>query len=329
MDEIIWVEVLSKHRDVVARYRCSGPEIHIGRGYDNDVVVDDPYVAPVHICVARDERGALVATDLGSANGLFSDKDVARMERIAIEDDDVVRIGRTYLRIREAKHAVAPERILKPSHTRSWITVFYLTMTLLGMSAISAWFGETIEPKLSHYIFPMLATAFITLVWTALWAILSRVFSSHANFEANLLIALKGFLLFSLCDVLVDYVAFSFSLGALFTYEYVAAWLLFAAICFFHLRAIGLSRLRLKGGAVAVLAVIAIATQTLVQSENNSSKYQQSYVRRLKPPAFRLVPQKSEPAFFSSVEELKAKLDKARTDEPISDGIFGGSDSDD
>ena len=50
MGEVIWVEVLSRHHDVVARHRCVGPEVHIGRGYDNDVVIDDPYVAARHVC---------------------------------------------------------------------------------------------------------------------------------------------------------------------------------------------------------------------------------------------------------------------------------------
>ena len=37
---MIWVEVLSRHRDVAARFRVAGDEAHIGRGYDNDVVID-------------------------------------------------------------------------------------------------------------------------------------------------------------------------------------------------------------------------------------------------------------------------------------------------
>ena len=45
MGEIIWVEILSRQRNVEARHRCMGPLIHIGRAYDNDVVLDDPYVA--------------------------------------------------------------------------------------------------------------------------------------------------------------------------------------------------------------------------------------------------------------------------------------------
>jgi hypothetical protein len=66
---MIWVEILSRHRDVAARVRVMGDEASIGRGYDNDVIVDDPYVAAHHLRVFRDAAGKLIAQDLGSANG--------------------------------------------------------------------------------------------------------------------------------------------------------------------------------------------------------------------------------------------------------------------
>ena len=50
---MIWVEILSRHREVVARVRIVGEEAIIGRGYDNDVIVDDPYVAARHLRVFR------------------------------------------------------------------------------------------------------------------------------------------------------------------------------------------------------------------------------------------------------------------------------------
>jgi pSer/pThr/pTyr-binding forkhead associated (FHA) protein len=57
---MIWVEILSRHRDIAARFRIAAPEARIGRGYDNDVIIDDPYVAAQHLRVFRDEAGQLV-----------------------------------------------------------------------------------------------------------------------------------------------------------------------------------------------------------------------------------------------------------------------------
>jgi hypothetical protein len=71
---MIWVEILSRHREVAARLRVAGEEACIGRGYDNDGVVDDPYVAARHVRVFRHEAGRLVAEDAGSKNGMFLDR---------------------------------------------------------------------------------------------------------------------------------------------------------------------------------------------------------------------------------------------------------------
>ncbi len=93
MDQVIWVEILSRRRDVAARYRFEGPEIRIGRAYDNDVVLDDPFVAANHVRLFRSADGELIAEDAGSANGLFLDRDKQRQERIVIDGERPIRIA--------------------------------------------------------------------------------------------------------------------------------------------------------------------------------------------------------------------------------------------
>ena len=97
---MIWVEILSHHRDVEASIRVSGPEALIGRGYDNDVIVDDPYVAVQHLRIFRDNSGQIVAEDVGSANGTFLDGGKDRLQRIVIDGAKPIRIGQTFLRVR-------------------------------------------------------------------------------------------------------------------------------------------------------------------------------------------------------------------------------------
>ena len=102
MDDIIWVEILSRHGEVLARHRCSGPEVRIGRGYSNDVIVDDAHVAALHLRIIRDERGILVAESLAGADRLFAGSERVAFERIFLDGDRPIRIGQTHLRIRDA-----------------------------------------------------------------------------------------------------------------------------------------------------------------------------------------------------------------------------------
>jgi hypothetical protein len=320
LGEVIWVEVLSRHHDVVARHRCVGPEVRIGRGYDNDVVIDDPYVAARHVRIVREDDGALAALDPGSANGLFADHGTTRLQRIVLDGEHPIRIGHTYLRIRDASHPVAQER-LTTAPARAWPVVLALGVGLLALEGILLWLGETAEPKPSRYVLPLLGLTMVVLVWTTAWAILSRIFSGQARFEHHLLIALSGLLAYSFYNELVDYGAFALTWRVLAVYEYVGSWLFFAALCFLHLHAIGASRLKLKAGVVAALAVVGISTQTLAQWETRTAFDGYNYVRHLKPPALRLASPKSESVFFADAEKLKAPLDRARTEDPISGGV--------
>jgi hypothetical protein len=321
---MIWVEILSRHRDVVARHRCDGAEIHIGRGYFNDVIVDDPYVAPRHLRVFRDEDGKLVAEDQGSTNGLFADGGNRRQQRIVIDGDRPLRIGRTHLRIREASHAVAPERVsASATRARAWPLALGLAAAVLALELVSVWLGETTEPKVSRYLLPPLILAILTLAWTTAWAILTRIFAGQARFERHLVIALSALLAFSIYGDIADIGAFALSWRVLADYFYVGGWALFAALCFLHLREIGPARLKQKAGVVAGLAIAAVAAQTLAQSELRGWVSQQSYLRDLKPPMLRIAPAQDNAAFFADALRLKAKLDRARKEESPTGGLPG------
>lgn len=322
MGEVIWVEILSRHREVASRHGCRGPEVRIGRGYGNDVVIDDPYVAAQHLLVRRDESGALVAEDLGSANGTFAERGRARLSRIAVDGEKPIRIGQTYLRIRAASYAVPQERA-QTYQAPGWPIPAALAAAVLGIAMLSRWLDETGEPKLYVYLVEALILAGLVVGWTAVWAVLSRVFAGHARFERHLLIALAGLLIFSLYRELLQLGAFAFSSQAPQTYNYVGTWSLLALICFLHLRAIDPSRTRLKGGAVGALLAVVLATQALTQSEMRSGNNQQDYVHRLMPPALRLAPLRSEDAFFAAAAQLRPRLERDRTEDlPAGGGGF-------
>ena len=325
---MIWVELLSRHREVVARYRVDGDSATIGRAYDNDVVVDDPYVAAHHVNVARDAEGRLVAHDLGSLNGLYAGDEATRQIRIALDGERLLRIGRTLVRVRDAAYAVPPERIAGAAPARDWPLSMTLALALVvaGLSALTLWLSETTEPQLSRYVLPLFAMAVLILLWTTAWAVMSRIFSGAARFDRHLAIALGGIIAFFVFDEITDYGSFALSWRGLADYAYAGSWLLLAALCIVHLRAIGPGRLQFKAGVVVTLALLAIGAQTLTKSELSTMFGQQSYLPGLKPPAFRLKPPKSEGEFFAGVDALKAAVDKARRDPVETPGLLPDND---
>jgi len=313
MDEIVWIEVLSRSRDVVARHRCAGADIRVGRAYDNDVVLDDPYVAPHHLRIRRSETGGWIAEDLGSANGLFLDHGHDKFGWLEIDGNRVMRIGRTHLRLREAGHAVAPERTVQPG-SQLWPVLSGLGAVLVAIDVGSRWLAETSEPKLSPYLVSVLMVALLLGVWTAVWSVLTRIFSGEARFERNLLIALAGMVIYSLYREFAEFSAFAFSWGTLATYQYIGIWSLLAAVCFLHLRVVSPTRLTLKACLVVALLATGIGVELLNQSEVPTGLDRQATALHLLPPEFRLAPLQTEDAFFADIEALKARLDHDRTE---------------
>jgi Inner membrane component of T3SS, cytoplasmic domain len=312
---MIWVEILSRHRDVAARFRISGSEAYIGRGYDNDVIVDDPYVAARHLRVFRDTAGRLVAEDAGSKNGLFLDRDGARRDRIVLDPEHPIRIGHTVVRIRDEAHAVPLERLTAARRTPVWSIAIAVALgvAILGIEALSVWLAQIGEPRTPMYLNPLITVSEWVLVWVAAWTIVCRLFFGQAHLLQNLLIALAGLLVFSLYREFAQFAAFAFTWPVAMNYEYAVQSFLIAAVCFFHLRETGRSHLALKGAVVVTLLAVAVAVQTVQRLEAVSDFGPQNTARRLLPPALRLAPVRDEADFFAEIERLKAGLDRDRT----------------
>ncbi|HVO87127.1 MAG TPA: FHA domain-containing protein [Casimicrobiaceae bacterium] len=324
---MIWIEVLSRYHDVIARHRCDGDAVTLGRAYDNDVVLDDPFVAAHHVRIGRDEDGRIVAEDLGTTNGLHTDEGDQRQDVIVLDGDRIVRVGKTLLRVRTPDYAVAAERRAVAA-TRIGPLVLALAVVVIGVAVLSLWLSETEQPELSHYLLPVMGMVLIVLIWTTGWAVMSRIFAGHLHFQRHLLIALSGLLALFVFDEITDYGAFAFSAGWLANYAYVAAWLLLGALIYFHVREIAPRHPVRKIAVVSGLAIAAIAAQTVAKSDQLVRFGQQSYLPALKPPAFRLKRPLEEDAFFTSVDRVKDAVDQARREPPTGRSLLDFDNSD-
>lgn len=310
---MIWVEILSRQQEIAARFRIVGAEARIGRGYTNDVIVDDPYVAPEHLRLFRDESGQLVAEDLGSANGVYLDGSKQRLARVVVDGKQPIRIGRTYLRIREGNFAVEPERVGRPErHALPMMLAAVLGVALLAIEEIATWLGLTSEVQLTTYLAPLLGEAIAVLAWAGLWALLSRIFSGRSRFLRNLLITLAGALAIWIYSEIAQFVAYALTWPAPATYSFVTIWSIVAVMCFFHLMKIGPPRLWLKGSIIAALLAVAIAAQALQLSEAFFKSGRQNTTRLLLPPSLRIAPLRDETAFFGEIAKLKSTIDADR-----------------
>ena len=324
MAAVLWIEVLSRHGDVASRHRVDAGEARIGRAYDNDVVVDDPHVAPHHVRIFRDEAGVLVAEDLGTLNGLYPEQG-PRTGRIAIAPQAGLRIGRTTLRVHDGSQPVPPERPLTPpfAHAR-WavILVTALFAMLLGLN----WLGMTGEVKANVVLLPLLGLATALVLWAGFWALLSRIFLGQAQFAVQLRIAATACIALVLWDQLIESVSFAFAWRDVADFGGLGAWALLAATCYGHLHSIGPRHMRAAMGIVVALIVAGAALQYFGRSELRNAAGQRATLGELRPPAFRVVPLASTDEFFRRAEQTRVRVDQARLKEPPPGGLLSEPD---
>jgi hypothetical protein len=155
----------------------------------------------------------------------------------------------------------------------------------------------------------------LTTIWTGGWAIASRIFGGAMRFGVHLSIALGVLLLLSLYGSGMQTLAYALSAGALPRHTYIGSWLLFGTACLLHLRAISLRHPVLKAVTVAILVIVGIGGEALSQSEARRNGAHPEVVRQLQPPFLRLTRPVSEDRFFAAGDALKARLERARTEE--------------
>ena len=315
MAAVMWIELLARDGEVVARVRVDTPEARVGRAFDNDVVVNDPHVAPHHLRVFRGEDGVLVAEDLGSVNGLYAEHGAERLPRLALSGVQGLRIGRTILRVHDATAPVPPEKPLTPPRAHAaWAGV--LAAALFALILLVNWLELTAEPSANLVVIPLLGLATAVAAWSGLWSLASRILFGQAQFALHLRIAVTACIAIVLWDQLTETLSFALAWRTVVEYAGLGAWAILGATCFAHLRAIGPRHMKVVAGVLLALLGTGAAMQYVSRWDSRSLVGDRASLGDLRPPALRARPVASAEDFFRSAEEVRAHVDRARLEDP-------------
>lgn len=185
------VEVLDRSGEVRLRRVLGDGPLTIGRGYDNDVVLDDPYADARHARIVLGEDGGPVLEDLGSVNALGG-PDGRRGTRVVLGPGVEVRVGRTRLRFRDPDAPLPPalrdlpvERLRVPA----WLTTPWGQLGVAGLAAAvvvwDAWSDSYRDSGVSAGFNAALGYALAISLWTGIWAVVGRVAVHRARFLAH------------------------------------------------------------------------------------------------------------------------------------------------
>ncbi len=202
MERVIYVEVLDRRGQVRQRARIDALPFRIGRGYDNDLILDDLYVSPTHAEISPTRHAAggcagghaedLAIRDLGSHNGTHSAGGALRDAAEPLRVPGEYRLGRTRLRLRDADHALPDTQLEAPSGPRR--VALPVVAALLVVAVIAVTVSDELDTAhgpvdRGELVDAVLTTSMVTAVWVGLWSLITRVLNPHTRFLAHWIVA--------------------------------------------------------------------------------------------------------------------------------------------
>ena len=310
MSLFYFVEILNHNGDVQARHKFSELPIRLGRGYHNDIILDDAHTAAEHAIVELNEHGKLCVRDLGSKNALTIKGKTAN--NIELTGDTIVQLGRTSVRVRDSEYVVSGEVNDSSRHyLQTWLMFGFAIVMLCALSLMTSWLGDIANNKLSDYIMDMIKWLMSALVWAGVWALANRVFSGTANFGRHLFIFSCGIVLLDVLDHIYTILGFAFSWEWFSHYQSHLQIIIVAITIYFHLRLINHNRTLLK----IICASLTLLSSGLILMNNyqKTNQYADSlYMSDVLPPALRVSRNHSLAEFDQSIQQLQADIDSER-----------------
>lgn len=311
MSLIYFVEILNAQGDVQTRHKFLQLPIKLGRGYSNDIILDDNNLAAEHAIIESNEDGILCIRDLGSRNAIkIKGK---RVTHLHINGDTIAQLGDTRIRVRDNQYQVQNE-ISEPSNpfNRSWTLLAIALIIISFISLTETWLNDINDSKASNYIMALFPWLISAAVWAAIWALANRVIGGIANFNRHFFILSCGLLTAQFAEYLYRVLGFSLSWEAPLLYEGYIAIAIIAATIYYQLRLI--SRRKRLMRTICVGAALAFCGLKLLHNYQSTHKYaDELYMSETLPPFMRLSRDYTPTEFDQSIIELKEKIDQERT----------------
>jgi hypothetical protein len=316
------VEVLDGRTTVRTRARIDAVPATIGRGYDNDVILDDPYACATHVRITEGADGTLVAEDVGSVNGLRAGRNGARVPQVPLRHGTELRIGRTIVRCCDPAHPVPPAladdqehgaagRILASARWR--VAAICASALALVAFEYAASIDRAGGVKALSETVPLLL---ILVLWSGGWALASRVVSHRFAFTRHFAYAMLMAVAFTAFGAASEWLDFFVPDTALSdTFGFGVGAVLIGTLVAGHLRiASTMSRAHRLRAVAAVLGALALIAAIFAIADSEKFTSVMRYDGQLKPLPASWVPAVSVTRFVADARALRDAVDTLASD---------------
>jgi hypothetical protein len=313
---LTYLELLDPRGQPRARVRIDAFPATLGRGYDNDVIIDDPYVCPRHARLVVNGARGLIVEDVGSINGLHGANGLGRQARLEVLPGQTFRVGHTVLRLCDAEQSVAPAivdhdgpaaRLPRLLTTRSSIVICLLSFAAFAMQT---YLGSFERVGFANVLSDAMPVLLLVALWGGAWALASRIVSHRFNFAQHLAVVAAVGACALIVDALVEWMIFLFPSDLFEGLRGAFVLALSGCLLYGHLSfASTLSRSRRWAAALGVTgAIFALVTFVALADEDDYSLHL-DYPAVLKPVSPRWLRSVTIDDFAKASERLKASVD--------------------
>lgn len=312
MNSPLFVEILSQAREVKYRHKANTMPIRIGRAYDNDVILDDPYIAAHHALIEQTAAGELMIRDLGSYNGIICNG--SRQTEMPIDGNMSFRLGHTSLRVRSAEFPVAAE--ITDSTLYNWegirpAMVGLIILVLLGV--FNKWVSDTQKFEVIPYLDFLVTWIAVGLAWCGIWAFANKLFGRSTRFGRHLFIMGIGIAAIQIWSIFSSFLAYAFSLEIITGYSGHLVIAICAITVFFHLSTINPRLRRYFALTCVMLAVLGSGLSLMYHYSGTGRLAAELFMSERFPPVVRQSSDKPVTQIISDAKKLKTRADEERT----------------
>ena len=293
MEQVI-IQYGVKEGRIAELVRSHGEDILIGRGFNNQLVIQDDYIAPQQLRIFQQENQTWWIEILDQTNSVLLNGKTLNDAKIDKDDSsfqirsgDRITIGRTTLSVYSAEHKVEKTRKLltRSLHQES----ISLTLPMILLILLSAFdialehFVVTPQESLTTYITTSLLSAFIVLIWVSLWALAGRIFRHNSHFGQQLLATTLILFVLSVFGPWPQLLEFTFSSTSTGTVlNYLLAFICFALLLKFHL--LFATNLRRTGAiALSISALVVGGSASYQYYQQSEFSYEANYSQVIRP----------------------------------------------
>lgn len=307
------IEVLDRGGAIVQRLPVRRWPVTVGRALTNDLVLADAHVAAEHLRIeapASSGHAPLTVRVLDTVNGArHGHHRHARDSHFDWTGQDELSLGRLRLRVLLAGAALAPEQLLVRFRWRPVAATLALVLVFAALAAWQSWLGQTETNKFVAGAAKALGVLFgVALLWTGLAALLTKLFTPHAQFWRHLRIVLGVGVASALLEGLASTLAFAFDWVPLARFGAQLDWWALATGLLLQWWVIAPPRRkRLQATVIGLLAMLALGGMAWTASRDNQSGPR---LANLDPPGWRLVAPVPVAQWMKESQALRQRLDE-------------------